>query len=676
MLPPRAHAAAAALLIATAAGQTPVPLANGLRFAQWLPALAFDAARDRLVCVIGTGEIQEWDGAAWHRALVQFPPPGLNTTSGAFFDELRARLTAVVSTNGGWNAHDYDGHTIAVRGAAPGPGPFTFDAQRGLFVNVVNGPAGTTVVEWDGATWRQVTANGPPFCLPFSFAWDPGRRATLFLGWPRATWPAPATQETETWEWDGARWKRLAVARRLVGTLVYDHARQRMLALGGATWAWNGTGWIEVDATAVAAGAAQVAADPRRGVVYAYDTSRPDAIRRFDGASWSSLPTPHAERHDAAFTFDEWRGRAVVFGGNHGATMFANLREWDGVQWTPPSQGSGPRARRLHAQVFDSLRGETLVIGGYDATGAGGSHLADAWAWNGTNWRQLTSLPWGRSRAGVAYDAHRDRVLVLGGDGPGSTPWDHWEWNGAAWLAGPGPLPFLAPPVAGYDLARRRTVVCSGAATWEFDGGSWTQHASYLYPPPNLSWNPTAQRLEATMTSGLVARVWSWDGATWTPGPPGAGAIVHDAARDLRLFFHASLLSQSGPLLATVADFGSPCGAVAGLPNLTACGRPRLGSPIFHVDLRARAAVLPAALAYATSQAAVPLPGGCTLLLRDPVVPQVFVTDGNGFLHHPLPLPNAASLRGVALLLQAAVLDPTAAAGHAMTAGLRLTLGD
>src|SRR5262245_25423272 len=73
--------------------------------------------------------------------------------------------------------------------------------------------------------------------------------------------------------------------------------------------------------------------------------------------------------------------------------------------------------------------------------------LGDTWEWNGEVWEQRTptTAPAARFGYGLAYDSHRQVVVLFGGQtGPAfgqGVLGDTWEWNGTEWsqrdVAGP-----------------------------------------------------------------------------------------------------------------------------------------------------------------------------------------------------------------------------------------------
>ncbi|MBL8736339.1 MAG: hypothetical protein JNL12_07940 [Planctomycetes bacterium] len=182
-------------------------------------------------------------------------------------------------------------------------------------------------------------------------------------------------------------------------------------------------------------------------------------------------------------------------------------------------------------------------------------------------------------------------------------------------------------------------------------------------------------------------------------------AVVHDTFNDgLRGFLAGqagggtpmtftvpvSTGGSSGEITTLVEVRGTPCAGtfvgygdgLAGtggfVPTFTATGCPVPGAAL---DLHVAAALGggTCVLALGTDPAAVPMFGGTVLL-----TPLVFVTiplagaplaAGEGRLTAPLVLPTNPAITGLSLYGQAAVLDPGAVQGIALTPGLRIVIG-
>ncbi len=238
----------------------------------------------------------------------------------------------------------------------------------------------------------------PPPTFWVSVAFDDRRaRLVVFAG-------------TDTWEWDGASWLRVATtgpSDRAAAAMIYDPRREKILLFGGLspqgsslgdTWEWDGTRWTQVASTG---------------------------------------PSP---RWNTAMTYDRARGRAVLFGGVHTDLPESDTWEWNGSQWQQVAV-TGPPARFSAGIAYDELRGVTLLFGGnHNHTQTG--QIGDMWIFDGTTWTEIaTSGPSPRDHVSMTYDVTLKRIVMFGGpQGPSST--EGWEWSGTEWhpltATGPG----------------------------------------------------------------------------------------------------------------------------------------------------------------------------------------------------------------------------------------------
>ncbi len=124
-------------------------------------------------------------------------------------------------------------------------------------------------------------------------------------------------------------------------------------------------------------------------------------------------------------------------------------------------------------------------------------------------WIQRPKSPPGRIYMGLAYDASRDRIVLVDGMTDREYFNDTWEWHGGWELPPPAPLlPGLIGATTTYDSLRHRTVVFGGV----------------------------------NLTSGVTSGgTFEWDGLTWQPGPDGPAryghAMVYDSHRQKVVVF-------------------------------------------------------------------------------------------------------------------------------------------
>ncbi len=224
--------------------------------------------------------------------------------------------------------------------------------------------------------------------------------------------------------------------------------------------------------------------------------------------------------------------------------------------WTQ-RQNMGPSARWAHALAHDTQDGRTVLFGG---EGAGGSLLADTWAWDGSRWTQVEDIgPAAWAGHTLTTDIGRDRIVLFGGrtDVPLA---DTWEWDGRAWtqVQDVGPPPRTSHAMA-YDSGRSRVVLFGGAVgdgtawgdTWEWDGDAWTQVAD-TGPSPRAghAMSFVGGGAHTVLFGGsTTADTWAWDGAIWTQlndvGPtPSIGAAMTSQGDKAILFGGADPLDS------------------------------------------------------------------------------------------------------------------------------------
>ena len=264
----------------------------------------------------------------------------------------------------------------------------------------------------------------------------------------------------DLWSFDGTQWTALPPSGPQMSgmRLAFDSRARRVVSFGG--WI-NGQSQtflraLERDAwTALAPLTEMPAAEPG----FAYDSKRNRFVAfggsggrgqtngdtwEFDGSAWTKVVpagagTPPA-RQAFVMTFDERRGRTVVFGGMGVATPptppppMGDLWEFDGRAWMKIDAANGPSPRHSAGATYDSKRERVIVFGGLGASGM----LGDLWAWDGRAWTKLTDAspagPEPRAMGYIAYDRKRDRVVLFGGrKGWPNDANDTWEWDGARW---------------------------------------------------------------------------------------------------------------------------------------------------------------------------------------------------------------------------------------------------
>jgi hypothetical protein len=100
----------------------------------------------------------------------------------------------------------------------------------------------------------------------------------------------------------------------------------------------------------------------------------------------------------------------VLFGGElRAGDNTADTWSWDCADWTQVFD-IGPSARAGGAMAFDAARERVVLLGGVSVTGA----IQDTWEWDAAEWTQVADTgPGARALSGVAYDAVREQVVLF-----------------------------------------------------------------------------------------------------------------------------------------------------------------------------------------------------------------------------------------------------------------------
>ena len=199
-----------------------------------------------------------------------------------------------------------------------------------------------------------------------------------------------------------------------------------------------------------------------------------------EAPTWTNIPNPWSARKAHAAAYDSARAKLVVFGG------FADLTGANGGRsdetWERDVRGAwkriavtGPSARTRAAMAYDVARSKIVLFGGVNNESEA---LGDTWEYDGISWvqRTLTPAPAPRYQAAMAYHSGRQKIVMFGGFG-GS---DLWEYDGTTW----SPLATTATPVSNvvngmaYNASRNTLVFFDASgATWELNGTTWSQQS-------------------------------------------------------------------------------------------------------------------------------------------------------------------------------------------------------
>jgi hypothetical protein len=298
----------------------------------------------------------------------------------------------------------------------------------------------------------------------------------------------------DTYSWNGTNWTALSPAAspsaRFGAAAAFDPTHQQGVLFGGLdsgfnplndTWLWNGTTWTQAT-PANSPGArsyAMMAWDGQHIVLFGGSVGESDYSDTWtwDGANWtqaSPAASPGA-RDSAGMAYDSTHGNVVLFGGNNPGLEgdFDDTWTWNGANWTQASPANSPQGRDSLVMAFDSLRGETVLFGGYSQNGE--SDMPDTWEWNGTNWAQLTPLhnPAARDTYSMVFDTARSEIMLFGGAVPSSSNFyanDTWIFEGPYVTGGNLPAgtegtPYSDTPPEVSGIAPL-TYTDSGAPAW------------------------------------------------------------------------------------------------------------------------------------------------------------------------------------------------------------------
>ncbi|MFH1107718.1 MAG: kelch repeat-containing protein [Planctomycetota bacterium] len=466
-----------------------------------------------------------------------------------------------------------------------------------LCVGIASRPsnAQTCAVEWE--------LPAPPGThQEHAMAYDSARGVTVLFGGYDYDPDFGGTYLAETWEWDGVTWTQKSTTGptpRAGHAMAYDSQRGVTVLFGGGyydygtqlsqffgdTWEWDGTNWTPRSTTGPAARADHAMAfDSARGVTVlfagGYETSGYEFFGdtwEWDGANWTlRSETGPGPRGAHALAFDSGRSVTVLFGGGSGpyynGPTFGDTWEWDGSIWTCRSN-FGPSPRIGHAMAYDTLRGVSVLFGGWGYDQYGGTLDGRTWIWNGAAWWvRADSGPMGQSGHAMAYDSQRGVTVLQGNWTPDWVPRlpSTWEWDGTNWtqVAHPckrwsrhsatTPSQFFTSGMV-FDESRAVTVLFGGSAngyvgdTWEWDGSVWSFRTN-TGPSPRALHDMAYDRRRGVSVlfggrSGSYPNLiyhndtWEWDGRSWTlrstigPSPRGDLAMAYDDARGVVVLF-------------------------------------------------------------------------------------------------------------------------------------------
>ncbi|HEV7733480.1 MAG TPA: hypothetical protein VGR62_15035 [Candidatus Binatia bacterium] len=146
-------------------------------------------------------------------------------------------------------------------------------------------------------------------------------------------------------------------------------------------------------------------------------------------------------RGSHGLVYDPVRAEPVLFGGWLASMQQIPLDDtwvFNGSTWLRRFPDHIPEARAGQLMTFDSKRGVVVMGHGVNAMI---HRLTDLWTWDGLDWKNILpngapNGPEARAEGVFVYDKARDRIVLYGGKnvGIGEDCSDAlWEWDGSAW---------------------------------------------------------------------------------------------------------------------------------------------------------------------------------------------------------------------------------------------------
>lgn len=686
----------------------------------------------------GYSDTWEWDGTAWfemrpaHRPLYGVLVYQAHTGTTVLFSSVDTNATTMSTWE--WDGRDWRRLSTSRAPSPRSTNAFAYDPGLRRTLLYGGSTAGLTLTdtwEWDGATWRELfPPSAPTNHVGLGAMCYDGNRGRLVLLTREST---SFNATCGFWEWDGRSWNRILASTGIptgsLSSMCWDPQRRKVVLAslvdkrnGMAVWEWDGSAWTPraLREELIWYWLYQTAYDPLHGKVLCltatWPTPRGRDLWSWDGARWESQPDPNSERRRSfhGLAYDEAHGVTVLFGGFGSYDVEDVQAEWDGTRWNPRVQFGTPLTRASTAMTYDAGRDRTFLFGGADRPTNPVTFFDDTWEWDGKNWvrRATTVRPAARGGAAIAYDRARGRVVLFGGTGGIRAMADTWEWDGATWR---NVTPATSPPgrseaAMTYDEVRRRIVLFGGVVdssqpgtyfsdTWEWDGAAWTQATPALAPPARcqtaMAYDAERKRcvLFGGIAPGPLDDAWEWDGARWqqlvlspSPGARRGHKMVYDRRARSILLFGGNLAyvewtevwylgDRAVMRAASSQEYGAGCPGTLGVPTL-ACSVPKLGAPVFHLDLGSARPDTPCVLGLALGRQSVQLGDGCTLLLRAPMLGLPARSNASGFATTHLALPGDPALCGTEFFLQGFVLDPLGSdSGLAASPGRAAVLG-
>ena len=354
--------------------------------------------------------------------------------------------------------------------------------------------------------WLQNLAAPPAPRQGGSMFYDSVRNFTILFGGLNGTGYLGDTDS-----WDGSGWTTISnsgPSKRVAAAVAFDPVHGQGVLFGGGdatgplgdTWLWNGQSWSPASpnpsSLPTPRSHAMMAWDGHHIVLFGGAIGGGDANDTWiwDGTNWAPGPIAGPGARDSgAIAFDSVRNNVVLFGGYNVSTTneLGDTWLWNGsaMTWTKQTPANSPTARTAQAMVFDTLRGQAVIYGGY--TQQTQTDVIETWAWNGQTWTILNPphAPLARDSFAMAYDQAHFQAVLFSGINAETTIGFFTD----TWLFGGPVVPNLTLPVAPVNQPYSANLVV--------DGGFPSYTFSVPSLPPGITFNAANGTFGGTPTS-------------------------------------------------------------------------------------------------------------------------------------------------------------------------------
>jgi hypothetical protein len=295
-------------------------------------------------------------------------------------------------------------------------------------------------------TWVKLhPALSPPPLYGAAMAYDPPSQLVVLYGGMGKN-----GLSSTTWAWDGSSWfqpQTSASPPPLYGaTMFYDSTYGGIVLFGGigkdgplsGTWVWDYFSWEPLSST-VHPPASAFSATIGGGLFGGVGATGQPLSGTWGGPGlttnnwWQGPSSPPSPRYGAAAAYDQATSQVIMFGGHSATSYLAGTWAWGSSGWAQDSPTTSPPASYGGSAGYYGGPGtdQLILFGGVSASG----YLAGTWAWDGSNWSQLSPAehPSARYEAAMAYDSAADELVLFGGTGPNGPLNDTWAWKVPTW---------------------------------------------------------------------------------------------------------------------------------------------------------------------------------------------------------------------------------------------------